>query len=101
MNSAMKNLLILLAAPILLAVFLLLVPLLLIFLLFFALFIPSGRIFHFSRPPYDGKAEREAAGEGENASGEEAVYDVECTVVETSEESETPDAEGQPPKLKS
>ena len=98
MNPAAKILLFLLAAPFLLAVFLLIVPLLIV-LLIFSLFVPSIRIFHLSRFPY-GNAERKAAGREEPPFGEDAVYDVECTVVETSEESEEHDAAGQQPKLK-
>ena len=80
MRSLVKILLFLLLLPILICFFFAIVIPLGIILLFLSLFIPSIRLFHIFEKPRGSTVRKDSAGPADD------TVDVECTVVDTTEE---------------
>ena len=94
MNPVVKLFLFLLFFPLMAGIFLIFILPLGMILLLLSLFMPSGRIFHiFSHPRGRNTSSRPGPGT------EDAVYDVECTVVESRPEPEKEKSSGTPPEL--
>lgn len=95
MHPAVKIILFLLVLPILVIIFFTIVIPVVILLLFLSLFIPSIRLFHVLHTqgePRGGKPEET------EAPADDSVVDVECTVVDSTEEPDR--GTGKPPELK-
>ena len=91
MNPAVKFILFLLALPFLIGIFLFIILPLVILLLILSLFIPSIRIFHtFHTPRGNGQPDPPRPDD---------TVEVECTVVESTENSDPESPSGQPPEL--
>ena len=94
MHPAVKIFLFLLVLPILVIIFFTVVIPVVIILLFLSLFIPSIRLFHVLHTVEN--AQRGKQGNAESA--DDSVVDVECTVVDSTEEPDR--GMGNPPELK-
>ena len=84
MQPAAKILLFLLALPFLLFFFLFIIVPLVIILLFLSLFIPSIRLFHIFQTPHG-----EPSRSRQSPNPTDDSVDVECTVVNTTEETDS------------
>ena len=95
MHPAVKLILFLLFLPILIFIFFTVVIPVVIILLVLSLFIPSIRLFHVLHTRENPRGGRPQETE---ASADDSVVDVECTVVDSTEEPDR--GTGKPPELK-
>ena len=95
MHPAVKIILFLLVLPILVIIFFTVVIPVVIILLILSLFIPSIRLFHVLHTRENPRGGRPQETE---ASADDSVVDVECTVVDST--GDNPSASEKPPELK-